>query len=137
MIVAATLTENDRGDSSQVKPLLAMVEEEIASVTADGAYDGAPTYEAVAAIADDIEAIIPPRVSAVLNSAAENIHSQRERHMVSNSHPCNNVPKHQKSPHRLSYREGESEDASFADFARCADLPTMFIDYNVVRDSQA
>ena len=40
MIMAATLTENDRGDSSQVEPLLSMVEEEIDSVTADGAYDG-------------------------------------------------------------------------------------------------
>src|SRR5208282_6941935 len=45
MIVAATLTENDKGDSSQVEPLLSMVEEEIDSLTADGAYDGAPTYE--------------------------------------------------------------------------------------------
>ena len=82
MIVAATLTENDRGDSSQVKPLLTMVEEEIASVTADGAYDGAPTYEAVAAIAGDIEVIIPPRVSAVLTPAVETIPSERERHIV-------------------------------------------------------
>ena len=63
--MAATLTENDKGDSSQVEPLLNMVEEEIASVTADGAYDGAPTYEAVVAISSDIEVIIPPRVSAM------------------------------------------------------------------------
>ncbi len=82
MIVAETLTENARGDSSQVEPLLSMVEEEIASVTADGAYDGAPTYETVAAIADDIDVIIPPRVSAVLNPAIEGLPSQRERYIA-------------------------------------------------------
>lgn len=62
--------------------MFAVVEEEIASVTADGAYDGAPTYEAVAAIAGDIEVIIPPRVSAVLDFAAEDLPSQREGHIV-------------------------------------------------------
>ena len=83
MIVAATLTENDRGDSSQVEPLLSMVEEEIESVTADGAYDGAPTYEAVAAISDDIDVIIPPRVTAVLSpDTIDAIVSQRDRHLT-------------------------------------------------------
>lgn len=80
--MAATLTENDKGDYSQVEPLLSMVEEEIGSVTADGAYDGPPTYEAVAAISSDI-AVIPPRISAVLNYAAEDLPSQRERHIAS------------------------------------------------------
>jgi transposase len=78
VIAAATLTEDDRGDSSQVSPLLAMVEAEIASVTVDGAYDGAPTYEAVAAITGDIAVIIPPRASAVVSPALENVPSQRD-----------------------------------------------------------
>jgi hypothetical protein len=59
-----------------------MVEEEIASVTANCAYDGAPTYEAVAAISSNIEVITPPRVSAGLNPGAEGLPSQRERHIV-------------------------------------------------------
>jgi hypothetical protein len=37
MIVAATLTGNEKSDSSQVEPLLSMFEEEIDRVTADGA----------------------------------------------------------------------------------------------------
>lgn len=83
MIVAATLPENDRVDSSQVGPLLSMVETEIASVTADGAYDGAPTYEAAAAISADIDVIIPPRVSAVLSPGIiDDIVSQRDRHLT-------------------------------------------------------
>jgi hypothetical protein len=82
MIVAAPLTEKDRYDSSKLEPLVSMVEAEIANVTADGAYDGEPTYEVVAGIAGDIDMISPLYMSAVLNPAAENLPSQRERHIV-------------------------------------------------------
>jgi hypothetical protein len=34
-------------------------------VMADGAYDGDPTYETIAAHGDDIEVVIPPRSKAV------------------------------------------------------------------------
>jgi hypothetical protein len=44
MIMASTLTRNDVGDPSQVAPLLDQIEATIASATADGAYDGMPTY---------------------------------------------------------------------------------------------
>ena len=40
------------------------IEGEIAKVMADGAYDGAPTYETIAAHGDDIEVVIPPRSTA-------------------------------------------------------------------------
>src|SRR5208337_1132855 len=43
---------------------------------------GLQPMRAVAAIAGDIEVIIPPRVSAVLNPAAEDLPSRRERHIV-------------------------------------------------------
>src|SRR5829696_8974130 len=47
-IVACALTDNAANDTGQVPSLLAQIEGEIASVTADGAYDGGPVYEAVA-----------------------------------------------------------------------------------------
>jgi hypothetical protein len=47
MIVAQTLTEKEIGDPSQVGPLLDPIQEDIEQVTADGAYDGAPTYQTV------------------------------------------------------------------------------------------
>lgn len=82
MVMASTLTENDMGDTSQVAPLLNQIDAEIGSVTADGAYDGAPTYDTVAARAGDIPVIIPPHVTAVLSAAADHNPSQRDRHIT-------------------------------------------------------
>ncbi len=82
MIMAATLTENDVGDPLQVAPLLDQVDAEIVSVTADGAYDGAPTYVTVATHSEDIAVVIPPPVTAVLNDAAALNPSQRDRHIA-------------------------------------------------------
>lgn len=82
MIMSSTLTENDAGDPSQVAPLLDRIDAEIGSVTADGAYDGAPTYNAVAARAGNIPVIIPPHVTAVLSDAAEHRPSQRDNHIT-------------------------------------------------------
>jgi transposase len=82
-IVVATLTGNDVGDPSQVAPLLEQIDSEIASVTADGAYDGAPTYEVVAAHGADIEVIIPPPVTAVPSAEAAHNPSQRDKHIAS------------------------------------------------------
>jgi hypothetical protein len=44
MIVAQALTDHDADDPSQVAPLLDQIDGQITLVTADGAYDGAPTY---------------------------------------------------------------------------------------------
>jgi transposase len=82
MIMASTLTGNDVGDPSQVAPLLDQIEATIASVTADGAYDGMPTYAVVAARGEDIRVIIPPHVTAVLSDEAEHIPSQRDEHIL-------------------------------------------------------
>jgi hypothetical protein len=49
MIVAQTLTDQDADDPSQVTPLLDQIDGGIAKVTADGAYDGAPSYATIAA----------------------------------------------------------------------------------------
>src|ERR1035437_1405686 len=64
-IMASTLTANDVGDPSQVAPLLDQIEATIASVTADGAYDGMPTYEVVDARGEDIRVIIPPHLTTL------------------------------------------------------------------------
>ena len=66
-IVAQTLTDQDVDDPSQVGPLLDQLDDPIAQVTADGAYDGAPTYQTIAAHGDDIAVVIPPRARAAWN----------------------------------------------------------------------
>jgi hypothetical protein len=83
MIMASTLTGNGVGDPSQVAPLLDQIEATIASVTADGAYDGMPTYDVVAGHGEDVQVIIPPHVTAVLSAEAECKPSQRDQHILS------------------------------------------------------
>jgi transposase len=82
MIMASTLTGNEVGDPSQVAPLLDQIEKTIASVTADGAYDGMPTYDVVAAHSKDIRVIIPPHAKAGLSDKAGDNPSQRDKHIL-------------------------------------------------------
>ena len=79
-IVAQTLTDQDVDDPSQVEPLLDQIDIPIARVTADGAYDGAPTYATIATYGDDIEVVIPPRSTAVLDGERGSF-AQRDRHL--------------------------------------------------------
>jgi len=81
MIVAQTLTDQDVDDPSQVAPLLDQIDEPIGRVTADGAYDGAPTYQTIAAYADGVEVVIPPRSTAV-PSGDPGLPTQRDRHLA-------------------------------------------------------
>jgi hypothetical protein len=80
MIVAQALTDQDDDDPSQVAPLLDQIDIPIARVTADGAYDGAPTYATIAAHGDDIEVVIPPRSTAIAGGAPGPL-VQRDRHV--------------------------------------------------------
>jgi IS5 family transposase len=75
MIVAQTLTDQDVDDPSQVAPLLDQIDDGIATVMADGAYDGAPTYATIAAHGDDIEVVIPPHSTAYLAMKPVHPHS--------------------------------------------------------------
>lgn len=77
MIVAQVLTDQHTDDPSQVGPLLAQSEEKIDKVIADGAYDGAPTYQTIAQPGDDIEVVIPPRKAAVTGTES-NTPKQRD-----------------------------------------------------------
>ena len=49
-------------------------------VTADGAYDGAPTDQTIAEHGEDIEVVIPPRSTAVPIGEAGPL-AQRDRHL--------------------------------------------------------
>ncbi len=71
------------GDASQVGPLLEQIPGSIASVTADGAYDGEPTYRAVAEHQPDppVAVVIPPRSTAVPSSDASTTPSQCDQHI--------------------------------------------------------
>jgi hypothetical protein len=82
-IVASVLTGKEAGDAGQVPVLLEQVEGEIASVMADGAYDGEPVYRAIAARQPQAppSIVIPPRRSAVLSSQADTDPSQRDGHI--------------------------------------------------------
>ena len=53
------------------------------TVTADGAYDGLPTYRIVAGHGEDVRWIIPPHVTAALSAEAVHNPSQREGNLLS------------------------------------------------------
>jgi hypothetical protein len=81
MIAVQTLTDQDVDDPSQVGPLLDQINDPIGQVTADGAYDGSPTYQTIAARSDDIKVVIPPRSTAV-PSGEPGPPTQRDRHLA-------------------------------------------------------
>jgi hypothetical protein len=80
-ILASELTTTEEGDASLVGPLLDQIPSPIASLTADGAYDGEPIYQAVADHTPDAAVIIPPRSTAVPSDTAETVPTQRDRHI--------------------------------------------------------
>jgi len=81
VIVAQTLTDQDTDDPSQVAPLLDQIDDPIGRVTADGVYDGVPTYQTIAADGDGIEVVIPPRSTAV-PSGDPGVPTPRDRHLA-------------------------------------------------------
>ncbi len=82
-ILASELTTTEEGDAALVGPLLEQITGPIASVIADGAYDGEPVYRAVAEHQPNPPAavVIPPRATAVLSPTADTTPSQRDRHL--------------------------------------------------------
>ena len=77
-IVAAELTPEDVGDVSELPELLDQIEADIASLTADGAYDGEAVYDAIAERHPEASVIIPPRTTAI---PSETTTTQRDRHL--------------------------------------------------------
>jgi transposase len=78
-IVAVELTPDDVGDISELPDLLDQIDAEVASMTADGAYDGQVIYDAVAQRHPEAAVIIPPRIVSV---AYEMAASQRDKHLA-------------------------------------------------------
>jgi hypothetical protein len=82
-IVAHRLTDPDVGDITAVPGLLATVEGSIASVIADGAYDGASVYRAAFLRQRDPppDIVIPPRKSSVVGGDKADTSTARDRHV--------------------------------------------------------
>jgi transposase len=82
-LVAIELTTDEVGDPTVVPDLLAQTEGEIASFTADGAYDGDSVYQAIATHQPDshVDVVIPPRSTAVLSGQVATEPTPRDRHI--------------------------------------------------------
>jgi len=78
-IVAVELTPEDVGDVSEIPELLDQIDADLASMTADGAYDGEAVYDAVAERHPEAAVIIPPRATALPSETAT---TQRDRHLA-------------------------------------------------------
>ncbi len=62
--------------------LLAQIQSPIEQLTADGAYDGEPTYRTIAAHDDALAVVIPPRQDAVPSAGFETDPSSRDTHLL-------------------------------------------------------
>jgi Transposase DDE domain len=82
-ILASELSTKEVGDITMTGPLLDQMAGPIASVMADGAYDGEPAYRAVAARqpSSPPAVIIPPRATAVPSAVRSTGPSLRDRHI--------------------------------------------------------
>lgn len=79
-IAAHVLTEGDEDDAARAPGLLRQVGSTITSLTADGAYDRDPVYQATRARqpGSPPRMVIPPRADAVLSTADPDQRSQRD-----------------------------------------------------------
>ncbi len=82
-IAAHMLTDGDEDDAVQAPALLRQCEGTLASVTADGAYDRDPVYQAAAARQPGSlpEVVIPPRSDAALSTTDPDQQTPRDRHV--------------------------------------------------------
>jgi hypothetical protein len=81
-IIAHSLTDQETGDTSQLEQLLAQIDDEIGKFTADGAYDGTPTYDTVFCQTAGARVVIPSRSNAVERPTAQAC-CQRDDHVAS------------------------------------------------------
>jgi hypothetical protein len=71
-IVASLLTTDQVGDETALPDLIAVIENPVARVLADGAYDGTGVANCLTeAFGTDVEIIIPPPITAVLGLSNE------------------------------------------------------------------
>jgi len=77
-LVACELTSTEIGDPTAVPDLLAQVATDFDTFIADGAYDGDPVYQAVAAKQPNAAVVVPPDKTAVLSKAGD---TPRDQHI--------------------------------------------------------
>jgi len=80
-IVASTLTSKEVDDAAELGPLLDQIDDPLAAVIADGAYDQDRVYDGVAEHSAEAVVVVPPRSTAVLSASAETNPTQRDRHI--------------------------------------------------------
>jgi len=80
-IAAHALTQGNADDAAQAPGLLGQAEGSVATVTADGAYDGDAVYRAAATRQHGLspDAVVPPRASAVLSTDDPAAQTPRDR----------------------------------------------------------
>ena len=78
-VVASTLTTHRARGSAQVPCLLTQINDQLATAMADGAYDTAPVYDAIAAHGSDppTRVLIPPRRDAKIGPKTNAVTRQR------------------------------------------------------------
>ena len=80
-IVASTLTSKEVDDAAELGRLFDQIEEPLATVIADGAYDQDRVHDAVAEHSAKAVVVVPPRSTAVHSASAETDPTQRDRHI--------------------------------------------------------
>jgi hypothetical protein len=75
------LTGHETDDGSRVGPLLDQVDDPLASLTGDGAYDRVDVYGAVAERHPEAAVVVPPRRDAAPSGTAETAPTQRDLHL--------------------------------------------------------
>jgi Transposase DDE domain len=80
-IVASTLTSKEVDDAAELGPLLDQIDDPLAAVIADGAYDQDRVYDGVAEHSPEAVVVVPPRSTAVLSVSAETNPTQRDHHI--------------------------------------------------------
>jgi hypothetical protein len=80
-IVASTLTSKEVDDGAELGPLLDQIDEPLATVIADGAYDQDQVYDGVVEHSAEAVVVVPPRSTTVLSPSAKTDPTQRDCHI--------------------------------------------------------
>lgn len=115
-IMVADLTASTARDAARVPALLSQLDSELASFSADGAYDKEPVYEAVEAhgAGHRTRMLIPPQKGAVLSP--ENVSFMRDRN------------RHIRSIHRIGRRQWHLRSG----FAKRSTVENVFHRYKAI-----
>lgn len=80
-IVASSLTSKEIDDAAELGALLDQVDDPLAVVVADGAYDQDRVYDDVAKHSAEAAVVVPPRATAVLSPSTQTDPTQRDHHI--------------------------------------------------------